>query len=194
MRSLVNLTMGLAAAGIAAMALTSCGPRGNKPNVELIQDMMESPAIKAQEYDETSPNHSGMRVPPDHTVPVGFTPYLYATDVDAAVKNLHNPDAGKMDPETLIVGQKMYETNCMVCHGQHGEGGVASKSVVADKMALKPPPLTSDKVKGWPDAHIYHVITVGQGVMGPYASHVPQNQRWQLVNYVRFLQKQASEK
>lgn len=191
MRSLVNLSMGVAAAGLAALTLSSCGPRGNKANVELIQDMMESPAIKAQEYDESSPNHSGMRLPPENTVPVGFEPYRYATDVEGAAKNLKNPLAGKFDEETLLVGQKYYDTNCAICHGTKGEGAVAANATVSQRMALKPPPTVSDKVKAWPDGHLYHVITVGQGVMGPYASHVPQKYRWQVVNYIRFLEKQA---
>ncbi len=193
MRSLVNMTMVIAAAGFAALALSSCGPSGNKPNVEIIQDMMESPAIKAQEYDEDSPHHSGMRVPPDKTAPVGFNPYRYPTDVNGAAKNLKNPIAGIMDEETLLVGQKYYETNCTVCHGNKGEGGVAAGSSVSEKMALKPPALLTDKVKGWTDGHLYHVITMGQGVMGPYASHIPQKYRWQVVNYIRFLEKQDAK-
>ncbi len=193
MKSLVNMTLGLVAAGVVS-SLVACGPSGNKPNVELIQDMMESPAIKAQEYDESSPNHSGMRVPPEGTVPQGFTPYRYKGDVEGAAKNLQNPMAGKMDTETLLVGQKFYDTNCMVCHGQKGEGGVAAKMPVSDKMALKPPAMTSDKIKGWTDGYIYHVISEGQGVMGPYAPHIPQKYRWQVVNYIRFLQKQSTEK
>ncbi|MGZ3773345.1 MAG: c-type cytochrome [Pseudobdellovibrionaceae bacterium] len=191
MKSLVNLSMGVAAAGLTALALSSCGPRGNNPNVELIQDMMESPAIKAQEYDEASPNHSGMRVPPEHTVPVGFEPYKYGTDAEAAGKNLKNPLAGKFDEETLLTGQRYFDTNCAICHGLKGEGGVAANASVTQKMALKPPPVVSDKVKAWPDGHVYHVIAVGQGVMGPYASHIPQKYRWQVVNYIRFLEKQA---
>ena len=193
MRSVVNLAMGVAAAGLAVLAITGCGPSGNKPNVELIQDMMESPAIKAQEYDEGAPNNSGMRVPPEHTAPVGFEPYRYATDIEGAVKNLKNPLAGKMDEETLLVGQKFYVTQCAVCHGLKGEGGVAAKSTVAEKMALKPPSMLSEKINGWPDSHVYHVITAGQGVMGPYASHIPQKYRWQVVNYIRFLQKQSGK-
>lgn len=193
MRSVVNLSMGMAAAGLTVLVMTSCGPRGNNPNMELIQDMMESPAIKAQEYDENSPHHSGMRVPPEHTAPVGFEPYKYATDLEGAVKNLKNPLVGKVDEETLSVGQKYYETNCAVCHGFKGEGAVAANATVSAKMALKPPPVVSDKVKAWPDGHLYHVITMGQGVMGPYASHVPQKYRWQVVNYIRFLEKQASK-
>lgn len=190
MRSLVNLSMGVAAAGLAAFALSSCGPRGNKPNVEVIQDMMESPAIKAQEYDEASPNHSGMRVPPENAVPVGFVPYKYGTDAEASSKN-PNPIAGKFDEETLLTGQNYFDTNCAICHGVKGEGGVAANASVTQRMALKPPPVVSDKVKAWTDGRLYHVITMGQGVMGPYASHVPQKYRWQVVNYIRFLEKQA---
>lgn len=175
-----------------ASSLVACGPSGNKPNVEIIQDMMESPAIKAQEYEEEAPDHRGMRVPPEGTVPVGFTPYRFKTDVEAAKAN-PNPLAGQMDPETLFVGQKFYTTNCAVCHGQKGLGGVEEKITVADKMALKPPSLVSEKVRGLTDGHIYHIITAGQGVMGPYNHHIPQKYRWQVVNYIRFLQKEAGK-
>lgn len=168
-------------------ALTACSSK-DKPNVELIQDMMESPAIKAQEYDEESPDHRGMRVPPDHTVPVGFKPYAYSMNLEGADKNI-NPLAGQMSPEVLIVGQKFFYTNCAVCHGDKGQGGVSTS--VAEKLALKPPPLISDKVKAWTDGHIYHVITEGQGVMGAHDSHIPQKYRWQVVNYIRYLQKEA---
>lgn len=189
MKNILNLQITMIAVGV--LALSACGPRGNKPNVELIQDMMVSPAVKAQSFDETAPHGIGMRVPPEGTVPVGFEPYKYGNDVEAAAKGLQNPLAGKMDEETLLVGQKYYETNCAVCHGYKGEGGEAAKSVVSSKMALKPPAMLSDKVKGWTDGHLYHVITKGQGVMGPYASHIPQAYRWQVVNYIRFLEKQA---
>lgn len=180
----------MTAAGFAALALVSCGPRGNKPNVELIQDMMESPALKAQEYEEDAPHHRAMRVPPEGTVPVGFTPYKYQGDIEGA-KAQKNPLAGKMDEETLLVGQKYYFTQCAVCHGDKGQGGVEAKSSVSEKMALKPPSLINEKITGWTDGHIYHVITAGQGVMNPYASHIPQQYRWQVVNYIRFLQKQT---
>lgn len=174
---------------LAAVSLAACSDK-SKPNVELIQDFMETPAVKAQEYDENSPNHSGMRVPPDNTVPRGFQPYAYANDFEGAKAN-KNPFAGQMESEILIVGQKYYNTNCLVCHGANGEG--AEKSSVSQFMALKPPTLLSDKVKGWTDGHLYHVITMGQGVMGPYASHIPNHYRWQVVNYIRFLQNKANK-
>jgi mono/diheme cytochrome c family protein len=173
---------------VTAMAISACGAKGDKPNVEVFQDMMESPAIKAQEYDENSPNHSGMRVPPDNTAPVGFTPYKFKGNLEGATKN-PNPLAGNMTPDVLKVGQKYFETNCSVCHGLTGTGNPDSN--VVKNMALKPPLILTDKVNAWTDGRLYHVITEGQGVMGPYATHIPQAYRWQVVNYIRFLQKES---
>jgi mono/diheme cytochrome c family protein len=169
----------------SVLAFSSCHIDKSKPNFELIQDMMESPAIKAQEYDATSPNHSGMRVPPEGTQPQGFVPYKYAADLEGAKGN-KNPFAGQLDEDALKVGVKYYTIHCTLCHGANGEGG--EKSSIGEKMALKPPALTSNKIKGWTDGQIYHVITVGQGMMGPYAAHIPEKYRWQVVNYIRSLQ------
>ena len=180
----------LAALGIVLPVLltllTSCSDK-SKPNVELIQDMMESPAIKPQEYDESSPNHSGMRLPPAGTQPVGFAPYRYAEDIDGAAKN-KNPLAGDFSEAVLKTGLKFYTTNCTMCHGENGEGG--QQLTVTQKMALKPPSLLTPKIRGWTDGQIYHVITMGQGVMGAHAAHIPQKYRWQVVNYIRTLQKE----
>lgn len=182
------LSLPFLAFGVAST--TGC-QGGDQPNIELVQDMFETPAIKAQEYDEDAPGHSGMRVPPEHTVPVGFKPYKYAADPERGFKENKNPIAGDESKEGLLVGMKMFETHCSVCHGLKGEGGVDGHSVVASFMALKPPSLLSEKVRGMTDGHVYHIITMGQGVMGPYASHVPQKSRWQLVNYIRYLEKSA---
>lgn len=171
----------------AVLALGACSNDKSQPNYELIQDFMESPAIRAQEFDAASANNSGMRIPPENTQPRGFKPYLYGNDVERASRENKNPIAGDNSEEVLLTGGKMYETHCMVCHGMNGEGG--ANASVAQKMALKPPPLTSDKVKNMSDGQIYHIITKGQGVMGPYESHVLQKHRWQLVNYMRSLRK-----
>lgn len=170
------------------MTLVSCSLDKSQPNVELIQDMMSMPSVKAQEYDETSPNHISSRVPPEHTSPVGFEQYKYPASIDEASKNLKNPLAQNSSQEVLLTGQRYYEINCAVCHGYKGEGGEKNSSV-STFMALKPPSLLSDKVRNWNDAQIYHTITMGQGLMGPYASHIPQKYRWQVVNYIRHLQK-----
>jgi mono/diheme cytochrome c family protein len=178
--------LALVALGIAVSA---CGPRGNEPNFELIQDMMYQPAIKAQRYDEFFKNGISEQVPPEHTAPVGMIPYRYGYNADLAEKEMKNPMAGNMTPDVLNVGQRLFETNCMACHGMKGHGD----GPVSLKFPIKIPALVSDKIKGWSDTRIYSTITTGQGVMGPYASHIPQASRWQVVNYVRFLQKNDSK-
>jgi mono/diheme cytochrome c family protein len=184
-KSFLNISIALVLGAIVLVFNTGCSDK-SKPNIELIQDMMESPAIKPQEYDSASPNNSGMRLPPEGTQPQGFTPYKYANDPIAAKKNI-NPIAGQNTDEILNVGLKFYVTQCALCHGEKGEGG--EQLSIAQKMALKPPSLLSDKIRAWTDGEIYHVITAGQGVMGPYASHIPQKYRWQVVNYIRTLQR-----
>lgn len=178
--------MRIAAYLTAILLLVGC-QGGDKPNIEFIQDMMESPAIKAQELD----GGAGMRLPPEHTVPVGFRPYKYAADFAGASRDLKNPFANDASSEVLLVGMKMYDVHCAVCHGLKGEGG-ANRSV-SEFMALKPPSLISEKAIGLSDGHLYHIITAGQGLMGAYANHVPQKDRWQLVTYIRSLQKEKKE-
>lgn len=170
---------------ICALVIAACGPSGNKPNVELLQDMMDSPAVKAQEYDDffKDDHAGGARVPPEGTVPVGFKADRIGFDPEKG-KALRNPLAGNTEDQVLLTGQKFYETNCMVCHGIKGDG----LGPVAEKMPNKPPALTTAKINAWSDGQIYQVITVGQGTMGPYASHIPQQYRWQVVNYIRHLQ------
>lgn len=170
---------------VIVVGFSSCHIDKSKPNFELIQDMMESPALKSQEYDEDAPNHAAMRVPPEGTQPRGFEPYAPA-DFEVA-KALKNPMVNDFSEETLKTGIKYYTIHCTICHGAQGEGG--EKAAVADKMALKPPSLLTDKVKGLADGQLYHIITKGQGVMGPYAAHIPQKYRWQVVQYVRHLEK-----
>ena len=99
-----------------------CGPKGNQPNVELIQDMMVSPALKAQRNDPFFSDEIGLRLPPANTRPIGYKPYKFSNDINGAEKDLKNPFGGDKSAAVLSLGQKYYETYCMVCHGQTGKG------------------------------------------------------------------------
>ena len=164
-----------------------CTKDKTKPNVELIQDMMEQQNVKAQEQDTFFKDGAGSRVPPENTKPIGFERYKFAKTPEL-VKNNKNPLEGSFTPEVLKVGATYYETNCKVCHGVKGDG----IGPIKDKYPLTIPSLLSPKVRGWSDGEIYHVITMGQGTMGAYASHIPKKYRWQTVNYIRSLQKQST--
>lgn len=160
-----------------------------EPNVELIQDMMESPALKAQDFDTFNREQAASRLPPDGTVPVGFAKYPYHLQPELGGKMNKNPYEGKVTAELLDLGRTKFETYCAVCHGYEGKGD----GPVSVKMSVKPPPLISDKVTlQYSDGRIFHVISDGQGVMSPYAYQlVNPNDRWAIVAYVRSLQKLA---
>jgi len=178
----------LATAGALTSACTkSDTPKLSKdPNIELIQDMMDQPSLKAQDYEPSNPTKGSSRLPPEGTVPVGYKPYKYAGNPEEAAAKLKNPFYGNTSAEVLDLGRKKYEIYCAVCHGYTGAGD----GPVAPKMALKPPTLTSDKIIKMSDGGVYHIITDGQGVMSSYSYQlVNENDRWAIVNYVRSLQK-----
>jgi mono/diheme cytochrome c family protein len=185
-----NFALAVVLASAGLFALPACSPpaQHSDTNVEIIQDMMEQDALKAQDFLPTDRNKGSSLLPPAGSVPKGYTPYKYHNDPMAAEKALKNPLGGDMSPEILSLGQTKYNTYCIVCHGPQGKGD----GTVAPKMAMKPPPLISDKIVGVNDAHIYHIITDGQGVMSSYAYQlVNEKDRWAIVNYVRSLQRIA---
>lgn len=160
--------------GLVAFFATGC-LKHDKPNVIYMPDMVYSPALKAYEP-------GAMRMPVKGTVPRGFAPYAYANDPEAAGRELKNPLSATA--AVLDRGQTMYNTYCIVCHGPNGEGDGS----VVPKFP-RPPSLQSDKVRGWSDGRIYHVVTMGQNLMPSYASQVAPADRWALIQYIRALQK-----
>jgi mono/diheme cytochrome c family protein len=87
----------------------------------------------------------------------------------------------------LEAGRKYYNTFCVVCHGVVGDG----KGYIVPKFT-QPPSLLSDKVRNWPDGRIYHIATVGQGLMPSYKQQIPSEQRWAIIHYLRALQRAAA--
>lgn len=174
----------------ACLFLLACNAGPNKTNVELIRDMMDQINVKAQDWDPETEDMATAMLPPENSVARGKAPYKYATDPLGAEKNLKNPVGDDMSAEVLKMGKEYYGVYCLVCHGEAGGGD----GPVAEKMALRPPSLMTDKVKGMKDGRIFHIITAGQGVMGSYAGQITdEKKRWAIVNYIRTLQKKSGE-
>ncbi len=131
-------------------------------------------------------NGAGARVPPKGSLAQNQNPYAYTKETLAA----NVPRAGNPLPAThdvVIRGQKVFNNVCIVCHGASGQG---DGSVVPPFQ--KPPSLTSDKIRGYADSQIFHVITVGQNNMGAYAPVVRESDRWAVIHYIRALQRAAN--
>ncbi|RME15196.1 MAG: cytochrome c [Bdellovibrio sp.] len=178
---------------LSVLFVLGCNAGKDKTNIELVQGMMDQESIKAQDWDPKNPHSRTMRTPPAGTVPRGYTPYKYKKyEADLAEKNLKNPLAGVFTPQVLKEGHKYFQIYCALCHGAQGKGD----GQIAAYMPLKPPPLISERVKNFKDGRIFHIITMGKGVMGSYANQIiSPKSRWAVVNYIRTLQrKKKAEK
>jgi mono/diheme cytochrome c family protein len=166
-----------------AVFLSACGAGKNKTNVEVFQDMMDQRSLKSQDYDYLQDRPSFL-VPPEGTVPRGYTPYKYSGNLAGAEASLMMPSRIQ-GAEIEARGAQKYQIYCGVCHGVKGLGD----GPVAQYMPIKPPAMNSDRVLALRDGRIYHVIVEGYGVMGSYGSQVRnEDDRWAIVKYVRKLQ------
>jgi mono/diheme cytochrome c family protein len=86
------------------------------------------------------------------------------------------------DKKTVEQGEKIAKVNCASCHGGKGKGDGAAA------VALNPKPAdwTSKRVQDEPDGEIFWKITTGRGAM-PAWRHLPENDRWAVVRYIRTL-------
>ena len=80
-------------------------------------------------------------------------------------------------------GDTLYHTFCAVCHGVAGAGD----GPVGPKVAA--PSLLTPRAIGYTDGYLYSITRYGRGIMGKYGDKITeQDDRWQVVNYVRQLQ------
>lgn len=128
--------------------------------------------------------------PAEGTVPVaGLQAPIGRMDI-AATGALVNP----RDPEdyrSLENGQKQYDIFCATCHGAGGggDGPVSLTGAIAGPFAGVYPLV--GLVSARSDGYIYNVIRIGSGgfpgLRMPGYARIPENDRWDIVNYVRFL-------
>ena len=97
-------------------------------------------------------------------------------------KNVKNPVA-KSD-KVIADGKKIAETNCVPCHGPKGLGD----GPAAAALPVKPANWTSPAVQVETDGELFWKITNGRGPMPPW-KHLPDNDRWALVHFIRSLKR-----
>lgn len=130
-------------------------------------------------------------VPPEGTVPVtGLEPPIGRLDLEAAAR-LENP-TDPSDFRSLVRGKELYTTHCRVCHGEAGMGdGPVSIAGAKQGPMIGVWPVTT--ASGQSDGYIWNVIRIGggdtPGYRMPNFKHIPSEDRWHMVNYVRHLQR-----
>jgi mono/diheme cytochrome c family protein len=97
--------------------------------------------------------------------------------------NVKNPLAG--NTEILQYAKVIYTTYCGPCHGSKGKGD----GIAAAGLAKKPADHSSDYVQNQTDGALYWMISTGRNPMPTYKTLLTDNQRWELVTYIRTLAK-----
>jgi mono/diheme cytochrome c family protein len=123
-----------------------------------------------------------MRQPPAGTVARGSQHKGWTTPEEAGLL-LANPLPAT--DAVLARGRRLYETHCLVCHGQLGDG----RKLLSDKYTGAPANFHQARLKEAPDGHFYAVITDGKNTMAAYGKDIRPLDRWAVVHYVRALQR-----
>ncbi len=95
-------------------------------------------------------------------------------------KKLKNP----VTPTEASLGaaKSIYEQDCAKCHGQDGKG----EGPEAAMYDVQPADFTNAQMMGeMTDGEIFYIISEGRRPMPAYKKRLTDEQRWQLVNYVR---------
>jgi mono/diheme cytochrome c family protein len=126
---------------------------------------------------------AAVRNPPVGSLARDQQVYPYTkTTLAADVAKFSNPLP--ISRQVVLRGQKVFMSYCVVCHGPEGLGN----GYVVPKFP-QPPSLQSDKIRGYADSQIFHVITAGQVSMSSYAPQIREEDRWAVIHYLRVLQK-----
>jgi mono/diheme cytochrome c family protein len=112
------------------------------------------------------------------------TPWVAPKDAD----NVKNPLAG--NASSVAEGKTLYVANCGPCHGDKGKGD----GPAAQGLNPKPADHTSVSVQSQTDGAIFWKLSEGRTPMPSYKKIFSDQQRWELVNFIRTLAKGAKKK
>lgn len=136
-----------------------------------------------------NPNRMNMREPAPNTVKrnkYGWLPYRLNAVPKDSIPFITAGIVSPLDSTAAIIadGKALYDIYCKHCHGAKG----TADGKVSDKFGGVAN-LKGDAYKNITEAHIFHVITKGAGLMQPHGSQVNPDERWKIAKYVKALQK-----
>jgi len=126
-------------------------------------------------------------MPPEGSVPVNPPPPWISNTDDAASDVLQNPRP--MSLSSLENGRLLYHRYCSTCHGPDGAGD-GPVSMTGDLQGplggVLPLAGAASIARVRSDGHIYTTIRAGRRRMPGY-QRIPSDDRWDIVNYLRYL-------
>ncbi len=97
-------------------------------------------------------------------------------------------------PKSLSKGKKLYGIYCAICHGETGNGeGFLVRENGGAYPAMPTDFLSEDLIKS-SDGRYYYSIMKGRNMMEPFNDKLNYTERWQVIQYIRALQKNTDLK
>ena len=155
-----------------ALAAASGFPLACAPN-DWRTDMWYQPSLRPQDQPRPAPKDS---------VPVQGV--IVADDRDD-LEDLANPVMA--EARALARGKVLFEERCSACHGMAGRGGG-----LVSKVFPPAPDLAFPTIVKRTDGFIFGTITLGGRAMPSLKEGLTVNERWEVVDWVRQIQKEAS--
>ena len=160
--------------------LTGCGATPQQRAYEYMPDMARGPAYKAFAPNPVTRDGLTLQHPVAGTISRNYQPFHFGAgeeEAERAGRELQDPY--RATARTLDEGKALYQTYCIVCHGEQGKGDGPISSKIPP-----PPSYLSDRLMQFPPGRIFHVITMGTGKMPSYAAQLSMDERWKIVTYV----------
>jgi mono/diheme cytochrome c family protein len=101
----------------------------------------------------------------------------------AAAKDAHTPLAAS--PKTVAAGKANFGILCEGCHGPKADGA----GPIAIKFSIPVADLTTKQVQAESDGELFWKLTHGYGAMPKWGEVLSDDDRWQLIAYIRSLKK-----
>ena len=92
------------------------------------------------------------------------------------------------DDKSVAQGKELYVAGCFPCHGSAGKGdGAAAATLERNGKPVRPGNLSDPKMWQQSDGALFSKISEGRTPMPAFQESFTEEQRWQIVNYIRTL-------
>ncbi len=171
--------------------LAILGPRGEvstRPPLEVFPDMDRMPKYHPQAKSAFFADGRTDRLPVEGTLARGsyYEDEYYGTGKNGEVFGKGFPI--EVTNDAISRGEERYNIYCTVCHGAAGDGDSITKKYGMLTVAN----LNDQRLVDYTDGQLYDVVKNGKGLMLGYGDRLSVEDRWNVVLYVRALQRAAN--
>ncbi len=167
------------------------GPK-RSPRLHPIMDMDKQPKYKTQTTSPLFTDGRADRPPVPGTVAQGDLDADTALYLGKVGEEWVSEFPIAVDMYAMQRGQERFGVYCAPCHGLAGDGNgmVAARAAERGEANWVPPlSIEAESVRQQPIGQIFNTITNGIRTMPAYGSQIPVEDRWDIVLYVKALQR-----